>query len=293
MSSKAIPASNRRRSQLAAKMIKGINEKGASIPITMVTEAGMQADLTAFNKAEADFGAMRKALGDAYKVFTPADGALTKWLNVARPALIGHFGYFWSADWAAAGFVNNSTAIPDTIEDRLGLARSLVAFFIANPNVENVNSGATAVVGETKRKAAADAQGAVATADQALKDQEIVRQPATLAILTDMRNVTRNLTGMLTKDDPRWLAFGLDMPATDTTPGKPTGLAAQFDAASGGLILTCDPLPFGLRFRFRGREAGSGLPYQLIGSSSAARRGRSVAPSQSRPAPPWRSWCRP
>lgn len=54
------------------------------------------------------------------------------------------------------------------------------------------------------------------------------------------------------------------MPATKTTPTKPSGLAAQLDTTTGARILTCNPRPYGERFRWRGREAGTGLPFQLI-----------------------------
>jgi hypothetical protein len=268
MASNNIPPSAKQRSQLAGKMVRGIHQKGASIPITIVTEAQVQADLSAFNAAENVFGNARKTLKEAYDVFAPTDEDLTGFLNAARPALIGHFGYSWTADWAAAGFVNGSTAIPDRIEDRLGLARSLVVFFTANPTFEVASTGATAANGDAKRLAAENAQGAVSDADQALKQADIARTPATAALLADMRGLIKNLSGKLAKDDPRWLAFGLQMPATDITPAKPTGLMAQMDEMSGGLVLTCDAQPYAERFRWRGREAGSSLPFELIARST-------------------------
>lgn len=41
-----------------------------------------------------------------------------------------------------------------------------------------------------------------------------------------MRTLIKNLQGKLAKDDPRWLVFGLQMPAANATPGqvgKPDG----------------------------------------------------------------------
>src|SRR4051812_21520507 len=84
-----------------------------------------------------------------------------------------------------------------------------------------------------------------------------------------MRGLIKNLASCLTKSDPRWLAFGLQMPATKTTPAKPTGLTAQLDTVTGGLVLTCDAQPLAERFRWRARVAGSGLSFELIARSTA------------------------
>lgn len=268
MASNLIPTAAKLRSQLAGKMISGINKKGASVPLTFVTETKMQTDLTAFNRAEIDFGKARQTLKDAQTTLIPAAQALLDFLNVARPALIGHYGYFWTADWAAAGFVNNSTAIPGSIEERLGLAAGLVSFFTANPSFEIASTGATAANGETIYQAAEAAQEGVADAQAALDDAETVRKPATVTLLADMRGVIKNLEAALSKSDPRWLAFGLQIPAMNTTPRKPTGMAAQLDPATGGVFLSCDTQPFGYRFRWRGRVAGSGLPFELMARST-------------------------
>ena len=268
MASNEIPEQAKLRSQLAGKMISGIHNKGASVPITFVTETKMKADLIAFNESEAAFGRARQTLKDAHTTLIPAAQALLDFLNVARPALIGHYGYFWTADWAAAGFVNNSTAIPASIEERLGVANALVTFFTANPSFEIAATGATAANGEAIYQAAEAAQEAVANAQAALDDAETVRQPATVTLLGDMRGVIKNLQAALSKSDPRWLAFGLQIPAMNTTPRKPTGLAAQLDPATGGVFLSCDTQPFGYRFRWRGRVAGSGVPFELMARST-------------------------
>lgn len=263
-----IPDSAKQLSQLGGKMYTGIVQKGASVPVTMITAAQLQTDLTAFNAAETAFGNARKAVKNAYDVFTPAANDLLDWLNAVRPTLISHFGYSWSADWSAAGFVGPTTAIPDKIEDRLGLAASLITFLTANPTFEVPATGVTAAHGTEIRDAAVAAQLTVTNTDVALKTAGDTRAPARAKLVEDMRTLIKNLGAMLDKDDPRWLAFGLEMPATNTTPAKPSGLAAQFDVVSGGLILTCDPEPLARRFRFRMREAGSGLPYQLAASST-------------------------
>ncbi|MBA3963495.1 MAG: hypothetical protein H0X40_16555 [Chthoniobacterales bacterium] len=103
--------------------------------------------MTTFSQADQDFGKKRKALKDAYDSFTPAATTLLDWLNAARPISVSHFGYRWSADWAAVGFVNNSTALPDQIGDRIGLAASIVVYLTENPSFEVAATGVTEATG--------------------------------------------------------------------------------------------------------------------------------------------------
>ena len=44
----------------------------------------------------------------------------------------------------------------------------------------------------------------------------------------------------------RWLTFGLNMPAADTTPGQPQDVTATLDE-TGAIVLGCDAVPFGAR----------------------------------------------
>ncbi len=271
MSANLIPPAIGAFIQFAIKLCQGIIAKGTQVPITLVTAPAMQAHIDACATAEDNFGIARQAVKDAYAILNPANKDLLGWLNTARPMLVTHFGYRWSADWAAAGFVNNSTAIPRRITDRLAVARAIIAFLTLNPTFEMPAIGLTAANGDYLRGAVQDAQQTVNDKEQALKDSnDLIRQPARDALLTDVRAVIKNLGGKLKPNNPLWLAFGLEMPATNTTPGKPAGLIAQPDLTTGAIILTCDPLPYGERFRWRGREAGSGLPYQLIARSAGS-----------------------
>ncbi len=269
MSANKIPPAIGAFLQFAIKLCKGIVAKGTQVPITLVTAPAMQAHIDDCATAEDNFGIARQALKDAYAILSPANEKLLAWLNIARPMLVTHFGYRWSADWATAGFVNHSTAIPRRITDRLAVARAIVAFLTLNPTFEMPAIGLTASNGDYLRGAVQDAQQTVSDKKQALKNSDtLIRQPAREALLTDARAVIKNLGGKLKANNSLWLAFGLQMPATNTTPGKPTGLTAQPDLMTGAIILTCNPLPYGERFRWRGREAGSGLPYQLIARSA-------------------------
>ena len=156
-------------------------------------------------------------MNDTYAVYTPAAAALLTWLNAVRPSLISYFGtYSWNADWAAAGWVNGTTEIPDGIEARLGLAESLIAYLTKHADAE-VPPKVTAANGTTIRNATLAAQSAVIDAEKALKDADNARTTPWNTLIADMRGIIKNLASCLAKDDTRWLSFGLQMPAANAT----------------------------------------------------------------------------
>jgi hypothetical protein len=77
----------------------------------------------------------------------------------------------------------------------------------------------------------------------------------------------KNLEGKLDNLDPRWLGFGLQMPGTITTPGKPTGLVVHMDE-NGNVIPQCDPEALATRYRWRGFIVGVETDYRLLASTT-------------------------
>ncbi|MDQ6654713.1 MAG: hypothetical protein M3Y80_02720 [Verrucomicrobiota bacterium] len=255
MATNEVPSTPKQLSQTAAQFVLGIQRVGPSVPVTLITAAALTDDMNTFDRAEDDFGNKRKDLKSAYDVFTPASDAMLAWLNAARPILISHFGYGWTAAWAAAGFVNRSTAIPKGHDDRLGVARSIIAFLTANPDFEVKSSRVTAEIGNTVRTAMMDARTTVLEKEEAARNAKKVRDAARTTLENDVRDVIGNLRRKLAKDDPRWLAFGLNMPVTKTTPGQPTNVTAQAQE-NGDVLVQCTPVPLAVRYRWRMRLAG-------------------------------------
>ena len=138
--------------------------------------------------------AARQTVSDAYGDFTPAAATLLDWLNAARPILVSHFGYAWSTDWAAASFVNNSTAIPRPVEDRLAVAASIITYLTNNPRFEVPATGVTADVGSEIHARALETQQNVLNAERALKDAGTARDPLLAAFLKLMRTLIKNVS---------------------------------------------------------------------------------------------------
>ena len=77
-----------------------------------------------------------------------------------------------------------------------------------------------------------------------------------------MRGLIKNLEGKLTKIDPRWLAFGLNMPGTNSTPVRPVNVTVQLDE-TGALVVQCEAVALATRYRWWTRIAGVQETYQL------------------------------
>jgi hypothetical protein len=251
---------------LGTKMNQGLIILGSALKITQITPAEFAAELNAFIGADGDFNAARSARQSASDVFKPADTALSEWLQTTRNILAARFGSRWSTMWAQAGFINSTTTVPSRIEERLGLALNLANFFTANPTFEVPSMQVTAAQATTLRDAALAAQQALAAADVVLKSKGDAWDSAYATLTGTMRALIKILGATIEDNDPRWLTFGLQMPATNTTPGQPVNVTAHLDG-TGAIVVQCDPVPLATRYRWRMMRVGIDPDYQLAARS--------------------------
>jgi hypothetical protein len=217
---------------------------------------------TAFKNAETAFNTARNTERNAYLVFKPAMRALYDWEVGARAVLTLQLGDQWSAAWAEAGFVAPTTAVPDTTEGQIALGRSLAIYFTDHPSSERPDDDVTAAKA-TELTDAAFGQNGVATAKQTLRNADGARRPARKDLLYLMSTLVSNLNKKLAADDPRWLAFGLQMPGTPTTPSAPLNVTATLNE-SGAILVECDPTPLATRYRCRMLVVGIETKYTLV-----------------------------
>ena len=248
-------------------MLAGLNALGALLGITQVTPASFEAELEAFTDALDDYNAKRSSRQSAYNLFHTNETALSDWLSEVRNVLMARFGEHWNTMWAQAGFTQPSIGIPSRIQDRIALAQRLVAFFTANPSYEVSSMNVTAAYGTTVRTAVINAQGPLQTANVALKTASDALKAAQQTLVDSMRYVIKILSGALGKDDPRWEAFGLNIPGTRTTPAAPTGLRATIMGTQ--ILLECDATALATRYRFRRKIVGLDTKYKLVARSTA------------------------
>jgi len=282
--SNPIPPGGNQASILAAKLILGLNQYAIQLGILQVTASGMQTVLDVFTASDSAFNTARSALNSAYDDFHPKNDALSAWLLRVRSVLTNSFGNRWT-QWAQAGYVNLSTGLPGTITGRLALSQRLIAFFTANPGYEVAALQVTAAEGTTRRAATVAAQQVVADAMTVQKQKFAERATALEALRVQMRLLVKVLDAVLSPDDPRWKAFGLNIPSIGSTPAQPQNVnvapadqalmtgallsKARLTAATGVAVLaTCDAVPLATRYRWRMRIVGLQSDYTLAASTT-------------------------
>ena len=248
-------------------MYNGITTLGPTLKLTLVTAKGFNTDLTAFITQNDAFNAQRSARQAASDAFQAEIGHVYDWLLGVSNSLATAWGTRWSTQWAQAGFTNYTTAIPAKIEDRLGLVLAIVNFFTANPDYQAPSQNQTVAFGTALRTAALNAQTALAAATATLNSIGDAWNTAYATLLADMKALIKNLQVVLSDSDPRWLNFGLQMPASITTPGQPVNVSAHLDQ-TGAVIAQCDAVPLALRYRWRTMLVGQQQDYVLGASTT-------------------------
>jgi hypothetical protein len=267
MNSNSLPQKPGDLIQLGGKMEDGIKTVGSSVPVVLVTAVQMHDDTDAFSKADNDFNAGRSAEQAASDSYQATLGSLYTWLLAVSNLLVTLFGTRWNTAWAQAGFVNHTTAIPPKIADRISLSLALVQFFTKNPNYEVPSLKLTAADGTAVRGAVLDTQDTLTKATMAQQTTGDRWTAAYDKLVATMTDLLKNLEAKLKSDDTRWLAFGLRIPATITTPGQPVNVSAHLDG-TGAIILQCDAVPNATRYRGRMMILGVDTAYKLAASST-------------------------
>ncbi|MBA3963030.1 MAG: hypothetical protein H0X40_14195 [Chthoniobacterales bacterium] len=265
--SNSLPTNGGRIINLLTKMYNGVVKYGTAIGVTMVTAPQLLTGKNAFKSADTNFNTGRNTLRDAYRVFMPAMATLTAWLGVVRTVLAGRLGQRWSAAWAEAGFINNVTSIPSDNDKRIALGLALETYFTSHPDYEVPTMDVTAAKAGDLTTAAVGGQTGVRGAEEALKQSNDIREPARKTALGLMSTLIANLDKKLAPDDPRWLAFGLEMPATPTTPGQVPNVTVTLDEM-GTLLVQGDAVPLATRYRGRMMILGVDAKYRLVFSGT-------------------------
>ena len=263
---------------LGGKMKAGLLLLAEILGIKQITAAEMGSTVDALVAADKAFNDSRSAQQAAYDAFHEKDDALTAWLTKARSVLTTFFGTRWSTQWAQAGFINPTSAIPSTIGDRLALALRLIAFFAANPSYEAPTLGVTAAAGTVLRDAVVSTQQAVQAASTDLKQKGMERSVAADALVSLMRLLIGVLSEVLGANDPRWQAFGLAIPAMLATPGQTQGVTVAPNpaqsagnvaaGATGSVLVQWTATARATRYRVRIRIVGLETTYRLAASTT-------------------------
>lgn len=226
MASNPTPDNNDILRALADRMADGCHTHETTIGILRNTEAVMRAAIAALSTAETQLGLKKSAVSTAYDALQAVDDAGYDCLNNCKLRLRQVLGERWSAAWEPTGFPGQSTAVPDKADVRFTLLDKLKNYFTAVPASENAGMGATAALCGTAWTAISDARQVVANAEEAQTTAFNARTAAADALRKRVRGLIAELEDLIADDDPRWEAFGLNIPANPSAPEPVAGVTA-------------------------------------------------------------------
>jgi hypothetical protein len=235
MASNQLPDGIENTFTLAEDMADGLNAHEAAIGVKQNTEADLRASLAVAVTAQNDFKASQTAKTVLSTAVTVADSNGKALIGSARRVLINYLGEGWSQAWEATGFPDQSTAVPGTQAKRQALLLSLVNYFATNPAQENAPLNVTSAQAQALFTALSDARSAAAAGNTGTGQKKKLRDAAEKALRTRMNGLIHELGQLLEDDDPRWLAFGLNLPGATNLPEPADGLVLT--AGGPGVVL--------------------------------------------------------
>lgn len=211
---------------LADRIADGCHLHEATIGIMQNTEAVIRAAITGLSNAETQLGLKKDAVSNAYATLLTADEAASVCINNCKLRLKQVLGERWSAAWEPTGFPDQSTGMPNTQDKRFTLLDSLKNYFTLVPASENAGMGATSALCLAAWTVFSDARQGVSTAESDLTVAFATKTTAVDVLRKRVRGLIGELETLIPLDDPRWEAFGLNIPSNPSSPEPVTSATA-------------------------------------------------------------------
>ncbi len=221
---------------LGEDMADGCHAHEVAVGLKQNKEADLRAALAPAVTAQANFKAAQTAKTVLSAAVTVADSNAKAHIGATRRVLINYLGEGWSQTWEATGFPNQSTAVPGTQPERQALLLSLKNYFTANAAQENAPLNVTAARAQLLFTALSDARSAAADGNNVAGQKKNLRDAAEKTLRTRLSGLIAELGQLLDDNDPRWLAFGLNMPGATNLPDQADSLVLT--AGGAGVVLS-------------------------------------------------------
>ncbi len=203
---------------LTEDLADGCDALEVTLNIKQNTEAVMRGALDTASAARLAYPAAVQLRQEKTALHLAADAAGKTTIANCRLRLVKLFGNPFTAQWASAGFPNQSTAVPDSMDQRFTLLNSLRLYFTANPASESVDMEATAALCLAAHTLVSNARQALNAAVTAESNALASRKAAMKSLRKRIRGLIDELGTLIAEDDTRYESFGLNVPANPTAP---------------------------------------------------------------------------
>jgi hypothetical protein len=239
MASNNIPETYDALVKLLEDAADGAQTHGAAIGLKQNDEPALRAEITKLGGTKAGPGNVPPAtpgLKDKWNTAKAAKKSTSDAFNLAKQfgrelarAAIGvlkpRLGNQWNAPWAAAGFTNNSLAVPD---NPMVMLQQFRTYFSANPAQEVPNLSLTISATSAACDTAAEAISTKASlSNQANVDAGNAKSALEAGIASArarLGGLRDELGQLIGDDDERWYAFGFNKPSDPETPEVPENI---------------------------------------------------------------------
>ena len=241
----------------------GLHNHGVAIGVMHLTEAALNGLLGTARSTELTYQAARTGKRSASQLRRTADLSGRAFIDITKGVLKPVLGNTWSQPWSEVGFVNNSLKIPGTLPERITLLMGIKLYLTAHQPHENDQAGVTADAAVDRHTILHDTNATVNACTVDIGTKREARDTATQVLRTAMSGLMAELRQLLAGDDPRWPAFGLNMPDAVGLPDVPEGLVVTGGAPSH-LFGTWDSAPLAERYRLYRKIIGVDPDYVLV-----------------------------
>ena len=219
----------------AKSILAGITEVGAGVNLTFNPQADINTDLVNqimacgnHEQAKQVKATRRNALFDKLQ-------EVTTFVRVTRDFFKTIWGTEFSELFTALGFKNGSLALPDSIEDLVGMLQAIKAHLTANPTQE-VGTVITAARAQALLDELFAAQQAISSQEAEIESLITIRDEKFEALRKRISGVYQELRLQFGPLDVRWLKFGFNMPGADETPDQVTGVTVTLIGATAAAV---------------------------------------------------------
>lgn len=247
-------ASNRIPNEYASLMVQGgdayagATSIGSGIPLLVNTAVDIGANLTAAQTTQLDYKTVRGGLSGLSATLRAERELAYNFCFTARDLLRVYCGRDWCEAWLVTGF-DDGLAVPRSYAELRELLVALNNYFTLNPTHENEALGITAALANTRRVALQTAHEAINARWMQIETKVQARDAAVTALRKRLSGLCKELSQRLEDMDPRWLAFGFNLPGAPTTPEVPQDVVVTV-LSDGRLQVACSPSPTATSYRF-------------------------------------------
>jgi len=203
---------------MAEDAVDWANQFEAGIGLLHNKELAIRTDLTDGITKEEQYQGERSGKKPLSTTVRVQDSNVKTYILLARDVLVPHLGGQYNEAWLETGFPNNSLQLPSTQSARQALVGLLRDYFTNHPTHENAALNVTAARAATLFSDFSAARSALNAKQTAIGQKKALRDPAVEKLKARMRGLIGELDQLLGPLDPRWLAFGLNMPGAVETP---------------------------------------------------------------------------